>query len=140
MCQFRVRSSPQDSASFCLTALVLGEDPASEAVGRRVTGAGSADATCRPWGVGMSLRQSPAPVPLQVAAKTPRSETEPPPVMIYLPAMWQRAANSTSRIAELMAIKLTNGPGTFHTQEVLSPSPQLRKWPAHRRGQQRPGS
>jgi hypothetical protein len=49
-----------------------------------------------------------------------------PPVMIYLPGMSQKAANSTSRIAELMAIKLNNGPGTFHTEEVRSPSKQLR--------------
>lgn len=48
-----------------------------------------------------------------------------PPVMIYLPGMSQKAVNSTSRIAELMAIKLSNGPGTFSAEEVPSPSKHL---------------
>jgi hypothetical protein len=49
----------------------------------------------------------------------------PPPVMIYLPGLSKKAANSTSRIAELMTIKLNNGPGMFEAEEVRSPSRQL---------------
>lgn len=48
-----------------------------------------------------------------------------PPVMIYLPGLPKKEANSTSRIAELMTIKLTNGPGAFETEAVLSLSKHL---------------
>ena len=48
-----------------------------------------------------------------------------PPVMIYLPGLPKKEANSTSRIAELMTIKLNNGPGTFETEAVRSPSKHL---------------
>ena len=48
-----------------------------------------------------------------------------PPVMIYLPGLPYMEWNSTSRIAELMAIKLSNGPGAFAVEDVRSPSKLL---------------
>ena len=48
-----------------------------------------------------------------------------PPVMVYLPGLPKKDANSTSRIAQLMTIKLNNGPGTFEAEPVPSPSDHL---------------
>ena len=60
---------------------------------------------------------------IEVPSASPRTL---PPVMIYLPGMSQKPTNSTSRLAELMASKLSNGPGTFAAEEVRSPSKHLR--------------
>jgi hypothetical protein len=45
-----------------------------------------------------------------------------PPVMLYLPSITQSSKNSALRIAQLIAIKASKGPGTFAVEELLSPS------------------
>lgn len=62
----------------------------------------------------------------ETAATTHTATASPlPPIMIYLPGLSQKEANSTSRIAQLMTIKLKNGQGTFETEDVRSPSKHL---------------
>jgi hypothetical protein len=45
--------------------------------------------------------------------------------MLYLPSVSQSPANSTPRIAELIAIKHSKGTGTYVAEELASPSPRL---------------
>jgi hypothetical protein len=73
----------------------------------------------------MSLQQPPQPVPPRARRKA-KAPWKLPPVMIYLPGISPKALNSASRIAQLMAMKLSNGPGTFSAEEVPSPSKHLR--------------
>jgi len=68
--------------------------------------------------------QAPQPEPTIIQAPAAASSTL-PPVMIYLPGISKSPANSASRMAELIAIKANNGPGTYAAEAVPSPSAHL---------------
>jgi hypothetical protein len=55
----------------------------------------------------------------------PAADPRLPPVVLYLPAIRTSARNSAARVAELIAIKASRGPGTYVAQEVASPSAYL---------------
>ena len=46
------------------------------------------------------------------------TEPQTPPVLIYLPGLQSSPLNSGARVAELMAIKASTGPGTYAVKEV----------------------
>lgn len=48
-----------------------------------------------------------------------------PPILVYLPGLTHSLANSAPRIAELMAIKASKGPGMYTVEKVSSPSAHL---------------
>ncbi|GIF62387.1 hypothetical protein Ais01nite_04220 [Asanoa ishikariensis] len=66
------------------------------------------------------------------AAPTPRRsrarrapDATPPPVALFLPGIRKSPRNSAARVAELIAIKASKGPGTYVAQELSSFSKQL---------------
>jgi hypothetical protein len=69
----------------------------------------------------MSLQQPSQPVPAQPSGTTTAPGTL-PPVMLYLPSIMQSPKNSALRIAQLIAIKASKGPGTYAVEDLLSPS------------------
>jgi hypothetical protein len=87
----------------------------------------------------MALPQSSEPPSARLTepAISPRSGAEPlnetspatpgvlPPVLIYLPSLSRSVNNSATRIAQLMAIKMSRGPGSFAAEELVSPSKSL---------------
>jgi hypothetical protein len=48
-----------------------------------------------------------------------------PPIMFYLPSLARSSKNSASRIAQLIAIKASKGPGTYAAEELPSPNARL---------------
>jgi hypothetical protein len=68
----------------------------------------------------MSLQQPSQPVSAQQPGTTAPGTL--PPVMLYVPSIAQSPKNSALRIAQLIAIKASKGPGTYAVEELLSPS------------------
>jgi hypothetical protein len=104
-------------AQLRLDARVLRKHPHT---GPRTTG----NTTLVPRRGGMSLQQPSQPVPAQQPGTTVASGAL-PPVMLYLPSLSQSPNNSAFRIAQLIAIKASKGPGTYAVEGLPSPNMHL---------------
>lgn len=62
---------------------------------------------------GPAATPTPTPTPTPAATPTEQASSPTPPCLVYLPSISPRSHNSTTRIAEILAKQLSDGPGTF---------------------------